>query len=99
MIPMATQFEDRTFRYTQVARQGDVAIYRQTHKASDIDRFEVVRIRIAEEHTWPDGRTTPEREVYPHANSWGALGWTFYKREDAEVKMQSLQTDKESTSE
>lgn len=97
MIAIATQFDDRTFRYTQVARQGDVAIYRQTHKASGIDRFEIIRIRIAEEHTWPDGRTTPEREVYPGSNSWGTLGFTTFTLAEAQAKMQSLQTEKEST--
>lgn len=91
MQPIAMQFEDRTFRYTQVARDGNVAIYTQEHKLSGVIRFEVVTIRIAEEHTWPNGTVSPEREAYPGSSAWGIRGWTFSTRAAAEAHMTQLQ--------
>jgi hypothetical protein len=91
MQPIAMQFEDRTFRYTQVAREGNVAIYTQEHKLSGVIRFEVVTIRIAKEHTWPNGNVSPEREAYPGSSAWGILGRTFYTRAAAEAHMAQLQ--------
>jgi hypothetical protein len=71
MQPLDTQFEDRTFRYAQVERQGNVAIFTQTHKQGGAVRYEVVRVRIQAAHTWPTGITSPEREAYPGSASWG----------------------------
>jgi hypothetical protein len=85
MVPLPTSFEDRLFRYTQVERHGMLAIFRQTHKASGYDRFEVVKIRIGAEHTWPNGTTSPEREAYPGASSWGVYGWTCFTLPEAQA--------------
>ena len=68
LLPVS--FRDRGFLYEQLERQGDVALYRQTNHAG-IRRYEVVRIRIQREHTWPNGTTTPEKEAYPGSNAWG----------------------------
>jgi hypothetical protein len=78
MLPLPTEFEDRLFRYTQVEREGDMAIFTQTHKPSGHVRFEVVLIRVQKEHTWPNGVTTPEKEAYPGSTSWGRLGHTCF---------------------
>ena len=89
MEPLPLRFRDRGFFYEQLDRQGDVALYTQTNHAG-IVRYEVVRIRIQREHTWPDGTTTPEKEAYPSSNSWGTLGWTFIERPLAEAKLRAL---------
>jgi hypothetical protein len=90
MEPLPVSFRDRGFLYEQVERQGDVALYTQTNHAG-IVRYEVIRIRIQREHTWPNGTTTPEKEAYPGSNSWGTLGWTFTLRPLAEAKLRELQ--------
>lgn len=94
MILVPDEWEDGTFRYVQVERQGDSAIYRQIHKASQIERFEVIKIRVRPAHAWPDGRVTPEHEAYPGATRWGQEGWTFYGIADAKAKMQDLQRER-----
>jgi hypothetical protein len=86
------ELEDGRFQYVQVERQGDVAIYQQIHKASGNVRYEVIRIKIQREHTWPTGVTTPEKEAYPGSGSWGQLGWTFFTLADARQKMAELLT-------
>jgi hypothetical protein len=40
MLPLPTEFEDRLFRYVQVEREGDMAIFTQEHKASGHVRYE-----------------------------------------------------------
>lgn len=87
---LSQTFEDRTFRYAQVARQGQVAIYMQTHKTGGAIRYEVVRIQIAPAHTWPNGQTTPEHEAYPSSSAWGRLGHTFYTEQAARVHFDRL---------
>jgi hypothetical protein len=77
MQEIEKEFADRSYRYAQVERHGDIAIYEQQHKESPtVRRFEVVRIRIRPAHTWPNGTTTPEHEAYPSAGSWGRDGFT-----------------------
>lgn len=87
---LTTAFEDRTFRYTQVERHGDVAIFAQRHKEGKVTRYEVVRVRVQPEHTWPNGTTSPEREVYPNSNAWDTWGWTFHKLPDAQKHAEAL---------
>jgi hypothetical protein len=85
MLPLPTEFEDARFRYTQVERAGDMAIFTQTHKASGCIRYEVVLIRVQKEHTWPTGVITPEKEAYPGSTSWGRFGQTCYTLPEAQA--------------
>jgi hypothetical protein len=92
MQPIDTAFDEGRFRYTQLERQGDIAIYRQEHKENPkVVRFEVIRIRVQPEHTWPSGQTTPEREAYPGASVWGRLGFTCFGLEEARTLAAGLQ--------
>lgn len=84
---LGEKHEDRTFTYTQLARRGDWAIFCQQHKLSGVERFELVRIRIQKERTWPNGVTTPEREAYPGSSAWGTDGFTYHGRAEAEAAL------------
>jgi len=93
MQPLDTAFEEGRFRYTQLERQGDIAIYEQQHKENPtVIRYEVVRIRVVPETLWPNGRTTPEREAYPGASSWGRLGFTCFSMDEAKALAAGLQS-------
>ena len=84
------ELEDSRFQYVQVERRENVALYTQTHKASGHVRYEVIKIKIQAEHTWPNGVTTPEKEAYPGSGSWGRDGWTFFALTAAQQKMGEL---------
>jgi hypothetical protein len=84
------ELEDSRFQYVQVERRENVALDTQTHKASGNVRYEVIKIRIQPEHTWPNGVTTPEKEAYPGSGSWGRDGWTFFALASAQQKMREL---------
>jgi hypothetical protein len=90
MQTLANTFADRTFGYEQIAREGMVALYRQTHTASGVVRYETVRLHIQAAHTWPNGQTTPEKEAYPSSTAWGRRGWTFFTLAEAQAHMQTL---------
>jgi hypothetical protein len=90
MQTIDTHFTERGFQYAQIAREGMVALYSQTHTASGVVRYETVRLHIQAEHTWPNGTTTPEKEAYPSATVWGRRGWTFFTLADAQTQMQAL---------
>ena len=98
MLPLPTEFEDRLFRYAQVSRKGDLAIFTQTHKASGHVRYEVVLIRIQKEHTWPTGVTTPEKEAYPGSTTWGRFGQTCTALAEAQVLAATWRQQREASS-
>jgi len=90
MQVLELELEDGRFKYLQVERRENVALYTQTHKASGHVRYEVIKIKIQAEHTWPNGVTTPEKEAYPGSGSWGRDGWTFFALAAAQQKMDEL---------
>lgn len=90
MTPIAQEFEDAMFKYTQRARRGMHAIYTQTHKTSGITRWEVIRVRELPAHTWPNGITSPAHEAYPPATAWGRAGWTLFTLEAATALLTTL---------
>ena len=88
MEPIALAFTEGRFSYAQMERQGTIAIYRQQHLSSGKGlRYEVVRIRVMKQHTWPNGDVTPEHEGYPGASVWGRDGFTFFDLDTARIKM------------
>ena len=92
MRPLDTSFTDRSYTYTQVEREGDLAIFQQQHKENpQVIRYEVVRIRRRAAQTLLDGTTVPDREAYPSSSSWGIYGWTCRSLEDARQMMRQLQ--------
>jgi len=90
MQPLVTEFEDRLFRWRQVIREGEIAIFEQQHKMSGHCYSEVIKVRIQRAHTWPNGTTTPEHEAYPGATAWGRLGWTCTSLVQAQALLTTL---------
>jgi hypothetical protein len=90
MQAIETSFTERGFSYEQVARNGMVALYRQTRIHSGVVRYEVVLLTRHQDHVWPDGRRMPAHEGYPPASAWGRRGWTFLGLQDAQAWMEGL---------
>jgi hypothetical protein len=81
-------FRHSGFEHTQLKRIGDVAIYRQS-KSGLPDAYEVVLIEKHEGYI-AFGKDIPASEYYPSSAKWGACGFTFRSREDAERKFKEL---------
>src|SRR5882762_8499969 len=90
---LETSFTEKTFRYKQIDRQGDIALFTQTSKGveSGAVRYEVVVIEIKPPYTFPNGISYPEREGYPSASQWGRKGFSCFTEAGAREKMRWLQ--------
>jgi hypothetical protein len=86
--PLSAQFRRHGFTYRQIAREGDVAIYKQTWLgcAEPSPCYEVIRI-CRREGFQIGGRFIEPAEVYPASKLWGVDGFTFTNREKAWTKL------------
>lgn len=85
------QFEDKHFRYTQVQRDGNVAIYKQEPvQLNYMPAYEVVIIewKPRAEIKGPKGKINviEAGEHYPGNSQWGTKGWTYRFLDDAKKK-------------
>lgn len=79
------------FKYRQIDRVGDVAIYEQTRLDNgDLMGYEVIIIQYRNEKTLPNGFVVEEGEYYPTSAQWGVSGWTVKTEELAREKMETL---------
>jgi hypothetical protein len=90
---LATEFSRDGFKYRQIAREGDAAIYEQTwNSCSDPSVcYEVVSIR-RRERFHIDGRVVEPAEVYPNSDAWGADGFTLADKGAAFSKLREVNT-------
>ena len=73
--PLPTTFRSGGFKFRQLAREGEVALFEKTKGRKDCS-YEVVRVlrrnaRIA------FGKMLPACEVIPSSERWGKDGWTY----------------------
>ena len=82
--PLRKEFCRNGFRYRQIAREGDVAIYEQrwTGCTEPSVCYEVIRIRRREGFQISERLIEPY-EVYPTGGAWDVDGFTFTDRNKA----------------
>ena len=82
--------------FTQVKREGNVAIYKRTDMDGfNVPQFEVVVLKTVKAGTvFAKGAKPTENdyESYPGAKGWGKTGWTALSLERAEIKMKEVIT-------
>ena len=88
MIPLKTEFKKYGYTLRQIKRVGAAALFEQS-KNGVLHTYEVVRVLFHNGYTL-GGRDFPPSEFYPSPEQWGAHGWTFLRREDAERKLLAL---------
>jgi hypothetical protein len=76
--PLRKEFCRNGFRYRQIAREGNAAIYEQrwTGCAEPSVCYEVIRIRRRDRFQIGEKVIEPY-EVYPNSDTWGVDGFTF----------------------
>ena len=82
-----TEFKRGGIDYRQSWRQKDVAVY----EYGSAPRYELVILRVREEHLLPNGKPHPRGETYPATSQWGQYGWTLGPR-DREVAIHIAET-------
>src|SRR5688572_9729103 len=84
---LEADFFQSGFRFEQVRRERDVAIYRKSR--AGYSGYEVIRIRARPAESFR-GRHCPKREVYPFSEQWGVNGFTCAVLEAAQARFRSL---------
>jgi hypothetical protein len=89
--PLKTHFRKNGFKYRQIAREGDLAIYEQKWAgcADPSVCYEIVRIR-RHEGFMIGGKFVEPSETYPHSEAWGDQGWTLTDKDAAFAKLRDL---------
>jgi hypothetical protein len=89
--PLPTRFRHDGFKYRQIARERDAAIYEQTWSGcpEPSASYEVIRIRRRDGFQI-DGRFVRAAEIYPKPETWGIDGFTFTDRDAAFAKLREL---------
>lgn len=79
--------------YTQVARKGNVAVYRRNKLDGSVFGFETIVVKTVKAGTVYAKGATPtaaDTESYPGAQSFGKLGWHYPTQEAALKKLEEL---------
>ena len=89
--PLAKAFLRGGFEYTQIAREGDAAIYAQVWPGPSEASvcYEVVRIRRRDGFNI-NGRFVEPAELYPAPEAWGADGFSLTDKDSAFAKFREL---------
>ena len=86
--PLRKEFCRNRFRYRQIAREGDIALYEQRWAGCPDAAvgFEVVRVRRRDGFQISEKLIEPY-EVYPNSDGWGVDGFTLTDRNKAWDKL------------
>lgn len=84
-------FSKKGFKYTQIERKGNVAIYKQEclKVKNPKANYEVVQIKSHNGYEIGGSKIAPA-EVYPGTTQWGLLGWTHLDLPSAEKRFKKL---------
>jgi hypothetical protein len=91
MKKLEKSFVKKGFKYTQVERKGNIAIYKQeSAKIKDSKpNYEVIQIKSHNGYEI-GGSKIAAAEVYPGSTQWGILGWTHLDLASAEKRFKKL---------
>lgn len=84
-------FTKKGFKYSQINRKGDIAIYKQENPKIKNPKanYEVVQIKSHNGYEI-GGQKISAAEVYPGSSQWGLLGWTYSDLKLAENRFNKL---------
>lgn len=91
MTPLPLTFKSNGFEFTQVCRDGQLAIYskRQPDWAKDALIYEVVRIKRNETYAI-HGHAIEAHESYPKSEAWGKDGFAATTLQAAKAVFASM---------
>ncbi len=91
--PLPKELRIGGFNLRQRTREGDLAVYEQSHpKCPTRLRYEVIVIRRREAFEIK-GRRVEAAEFYPRSEDWGSFGWTLTTRDAALEKLQQVRSE------
>lgn len=87
------EFTFKNFKFKQLKREGDLAVYVKNSIKGKCQSFETVMVRSHNGYEIA-GNFIPPSEVYPSTSQWGLYGWTYTNEESAFKKFRELQSRK-----
>lgn len=86
MKPVEKSFNKAGYTFSEVYREGNLAIYSQTKRGEETPiAWEVVRIKVRDPKAFLE--ETEPVEVYPPNERWGLDGWTLFSLASAHAKL------------
>lgn len=92
MKKLDKEFESAGFKYKQIHREKNYAIYERKYIDSDKKHYEAIRIQ-SHNGLEISGNKIPPSEYYPGSNSWGVHGFTCVSREKAYKRLDRMMND------
>lgn len=89
MIPLPEEFTSNGFRFKQLIRLGQIAVFEKSKPGISSKFYEVVIIQRHDGYSI-NGKEALPAEFMPKSESWGKLGWSFSEAEDAFRKYHCL---------
>ena len=89
MKTLPKTINSKGFTYTQIAREGQKAIYRQDKEGYTAPSFETIKIGSHNGYEL-NGTKIAASETYPSSSLWGIQAWTYSTLEDAKKKFKRL---------
>lgn len=87
---LPTTFTRSGWKFKQLAREGNIAVYEKVLGPEGLCySLEVIKVR-RRGRCVINGRVLEEAEVYPPSESWGREGWTVATKDRAFEKMAEL---------
>jgi hypothetical protein len=82
MKKLNKEFESAGFKYKQIHREDNYAIYERKYIDSINKHYEAIKIQS---HNGMEiaGKKLPPSEFYPSSNSWGRYGFTCITKQEA----------------
>ena len=96
MKKLPTIFRSDNFDFRQLAREGDVALFRKTKQYPSLllETFEVVIVRKMDDHIGPRGEMISAGEHMPRSEQWGTHGWSLQTLDRAWEKFRALRDER-----
>ena len=92
MQELQVSFSGKYSTYAQIARQGNIVLYRRFPRASGNVCHEVAVVRIMPAHVSPAGFDIDDKEVYPKEDELDTGLWRYDSLRDAEQQFRRLVT-------
>ena len=94
METLPTEFKGRgsqnIYQFTQVHRQGNVALYKKIDIETGSDYYETIIIKSHNGITYGNGVYQAPKELYPSDISFGTTGWAYKTYDSALTKYNAL---------
>jgi hypothetical protein len=88
--PIDKEFDSKGVHFKQLKREGLVCLYELSKSNWLTNSYEVFILKETPETHWPNGTTSPAREIEPSTSLWGDQGWSLTTKEFALKKFNEV---------